>query len=61
MSRPGAFLVAAGNAVRRGPAFRRRAVMLASRSPAHGSSHADAHLAHAESRFAAARRPIRPR
>jgi hypothetical protein len=65
--------VAARNAVCRGPVFRRRAtmlasrslmlasrsLMLASRSLMHGWSHCDAHLAHLETRFVAARRAIR--
>jgi hypothetical protein len=44
---------------RRAPMFVSRSLMFASRSLTHGSSRCDAHLAHVETQFAAARRPIR--
>jgi hypothetical protein len=58
-ARRGAMAVAARNGVCRGAVFRRRAMMLGWPSLTHGLSHCDAHLAHVETRFAAARRAIR--
>jgi hypothetical protein len=67
-TRRGAMVVAARNAVCRGPVFRRRAMKFASRSLTHDSSHSDARSARVEMRFAAGdswlaavRCPIRPK